>query len=304
MNSNSPKVSVIVTTHNRAHLLGRAVKSVLYQSYTGFELVIVDDASSDNTEEIVRGFDDKRIVYIRHGEEMGGPAARNTGIRSARGEYVAFLDDDDEWLPEKLERQVEKMESSPADVGLIYTGFVLVDDLKKKRERMVYPVYRGDLRGQLLRGSTIGSVSKVLVRKKCFEKAGFFDENLKSCQDWDMWKRISDHYTMDFVREPLTRIHAHERQISTDITSLILGRTSMIKKHMRELETHPDILIVHLKRLGKLNFINGAWREGMRWFGEAVKLNIFEAVKIAGWCVFELPIVKLRSRADSSREER
>ena len=102
----SPVVSVIIPTYNRAHLIGRAIRSVLDQTYQDWELIVVDDASTDDIPGIVKGFTDGRVKYIRHDENKGAAAARNTGIQAARGAYIAFLDSDDEWLPEKLERQV------------------------------------------------------------------------------------------------------------------------------------------------------------------------------------------------------
>src|SRR4030042_5052103 len=105
-----PTVSIIIPTYNRAHLVMRAINSVLDQSFQDFEIIIVDDASRDNTEKMVSGIRDKRIFYIRHEKNRGGSAARNTGIKQARGEYIAFLDSDDEWLPEKLEKQLKVLE--------------------------------------------------------------------------------------------------------------------------------------------------------------------------------------------------
>jgi glycosyltransferase involved in cell wall biosynthesis len=107
MENSSIAVSVVIPTYNRASLLGRAIKSVLEQTYQDFEIIVVDDASTDNTEEVVRNLRDRRIRYLRHEKNRGGSAARNTGIRAAWGQYIAFQDSDDEWLPEKLKKQME-----------------------------------------------------------------------------------------------------------------------------------------------------------------------------------------------------
>ena len=119
----NPKVSVVVTTYNRAALLPRAIRSVLAQTYEDYELIIVDDCSTDDTPDVIRTFVDSRIRVVRHAENTGQSAAINTGIRLARGEYIAFLDDDDEWVESKLLRQVRALDESDPRVGLVYTWF-------------------------------------------------------------------------------------------------------------------------------------------------------------------------------------
>src|SRR4030043_1337098 len=107
MNKAAPTVSVIIPTYNRAHLVGRSIRSVLNQTYQDLEVIVVDDGSKDNTAEIVRGITDPRIVFLKHEKNRGVSAARNTGLKAARGKYIAFQDSDDEWLPQKLEKQLE-----------------------------------------------------------------------------------------------------------------------------------------------------------------------------------------------------
>jgi len=288
MGNRPPKVSVLITTRNRPDLLGRAVESVLGQTYEDYELLIVDDASTDSTADAVEAFKDKRIRYVRRMVAGGGSAARNTGIKAAAGEYIAFLDDDDEWFPAKLEKQVAVIERAPKEVGLVYTGVEIDGKGWNRGLERVMPGARGDLRERLLRGSTIGSVSKVLARKECFFRAGMFDENLKSCQDWDMWLRIADFYRFDFVPEILARIHLHGEQISSNLGSMIPGRIMMVEKHMDRFRERPEILVIHLKRIGKLYCISGRWKEALRWFGRAVKVLPSEILKIIAWCVFGL----------------
>lgn len=304
MNEKPPTVSVIISTYNRAHMVGRAIRSVLGQTYRDFELIVVNDASTDHTDEVLNSFNDKRIRYVRFGENRGGPAARNTGIKMARGKYIAFLDDDDEWLPAKLEKQVEKMKDVTGEVGLIYSGSEVIADDSNTIQRRYHPEQRGNVHKRLLLGPMVGSVSNVLVKKECFIKVGLFDESLKSCQDWDMWKRISDHYEFDFVPEILSRIHLHPDQISSDLASLIPGRERMVEKYIEEFREHPEILVVHLKRLGKLHCINGTWKGAAYWFKEALKVNIFEIIKISAWCIIRLPVVKFYSRAKNFRKYR
>jgi len=128
MPEKNPTVSVIISTYNRAHLIGRAIQSVLNQTYQDFEVIVVDDGSTDNTEEIVKSFNDPRIRYIRHEKNKGAAAARNTGIKAARGKYIAFQDSDDEWLPEKLEKQMKVFENAPPEAGVVYTDMQRINE--------------------------------------------------------------------------------------------------------------------------------------------------------------------------------
>jgi glycosyltransferase involved in cell wall biosynthesis len=285
-----PLVSVVIPTYNRARLLERAVNSVLNQTYRDIELIVVDDASADDTAGVIGGFRDKRIRYMRHPSNRGAPAARNTGISNARGRYIGLLDDDDQWYPEKLEKQVSKFSEVSDAVGLIYSGYEVRDN-EGRLLRTYLPEARGDVRRRLLLGTPIGSPTP-LIRSICFQKAGLFDVFLKSCQDWDMWKRISEHYEFDYVPEILAIGYRHTGQISSDFSAMIPGRTRMVEKHLAEFRRHPEILVIHLKRLGKMHCINGTWREAIHWFGETLKVNPLEIFKIAAWCLFELPKVK------------
>ena len=125
---NSPLISVIVPTYNRGTLLGRAIRSVLEQSYRNIEVIVVDDASNDNSDMIIKGFSDKRLFYIRHDRNMGGAEARNTGIKAAKGEYIAFQDSDDEWVKDKLEKQIQVFNSANENIGVVHSGFLIVSD--------------------------------------------------------------------------------------------------------------------------------------------------------------------------------
>ncbi|NQT32168.1 MAG: glycosyltransferase [Candidatus Omnitrophica bacterium] len=296
INHSIPEVSVIISTCNRAHLVGRAIKSVLMQTFRNFELIVVDDASEDNTGEVVKSFQDERIKYVRHGSNEGAPHARNEGIKLAQGEYIAFLDDDDEWMTEKLEKQLNKIKTSPSKVGVIYSGIEVIEDGESDIGIKKCPEYKGDLRNQLLKRSTVGSVSKVLVKRECFDKAGMFDENLRSCQDWDMWLRISKYYEFDFAPEILVKIHMHGVQISRDLDALIAGRARMVEKHMSEFSQYPELIVVHLKRIGKLCCMKGDWIGAVSWFKRAIKINKLEIIKIIAWCIFELPLLALNRR--------
>ena len=293
----NPAVSVVISTYNRKNKLERALRSVSNQTFKDIEIMVVDNASTDGTAEMLLSIQDPRVRVIWHDTNKGGPAARNAGIRQARASLIALLDDDDAWMSEKLARQVEKIRQAPGVVGLVYVGSEIYDELAHRVLRVNRPCYRGQVYQRLLLSTILSSVSSVLVKRECFARAGLFDEELTSCQDWDMWLRIARHFEFDFVDETLVRINMHAEQISTDYNKLIPGRTRMVQKHAGEFKQYPGIYVVHLKRVGKLHCLNGTWRQGLSWFRQAVQVRPLEAFKITAWLIFEWPWVKLSAYA-------
>jgi len=226
-----PQVSVIIPTFSRAEVLPIAIRSVLNQTFQDLEILIVDDGSSDTTQAVVKSFDDDRIHYIRHPKPRGGAAARNTGIAHSRGEYVAFLDDDDEWYPHKLARQMEVMRRSEPEVAAVYSGYFVVERATGKIRGRMTPKFRGDLASELLRENPIGGTSCMLVRKDCLEKVGCFDEQLPSFQDYDLWIRISREFRFDYVEEPLLNYYLHPKKVWTNLDALTQGLEVMLNKY-------------------------------------------------------------------------
>jgi glycosyltransferase involved in cell wall biosynthesis len=227
----SPSVSVIIPTCNRAGLLPTAIRSVLNQTFSDFELIVVDDASDDSIDDVVKVFRDERVRWIRHDRRRGGAAARNTGIRNTGAEFVAFLDDDDEWHPDKLARQMSIMKNTDADVGAAYTGYEVVDrDTGAVRSQML-PEHRGYLSSVLLEGNCVGPTSSILMRRKCFETVGMFDERLVSFQEYDLWIRLSKAYRFDYVLERLFKYHVHGTRISTNPEAIFKGLDLLLQKY-------------------------------------------------------------------------
>ncbi len=198
-----PSVSVIVPSHNRARLLREALASVCGQEGAGqrfaMEVIVVDDGSTDATPDVVHQF--AGIKYIRLETNRGLPSARNVGIKASAGKYVAFIDDDDLWLPYKLALQVPVLEAHP-DVGVLY-GQVIV---RFGDAVYVWPKARTAQSGwvfhALLKGSFIAP-SSILVRREAYEKAGYFDESLRSNVDYDMSLRLAFHFPFKFVPGPV-----------------------------------------------------------------------------------------------------
>ena len=225
------RVSVIIPTYKRPLFLLQAIKSVLAQTIRDFEVIVVNDGSNDETENVVNSFQDKRIRYCCHKTPQGGAAARNTGIRMASGPYIAFLDDDDEWFPEKLRLQLEVIEHSPAEVGGIYTGYEKVEKETGRVVNQKFPQKKGYLFDDLMVENYIGTTSTMLLKKECFEKVGLFDERLPSMQDYDMWIRISREYKFEYLRALLLTYYIHREKISTNLEARFQGLAVVIEKY-------------------------------------------------------------------------
>ena len=200
MQEGSPTVSVVISTYNRADLVGRAIGSVINQTYRNLEIIVVDDHSTDNTEEVVKGFGESRLQYIRHERNKGGPAARNTGITAATGEYIAFLDDDDEWVENKIERQLQSVQDF---------GGVLCRSFIRGKNRMSRPYKKVTVNPlDLRKGFIFGGGTSILLARTVILKDTLFDEDLSSSQDWDLLIRLASKCKIAYINEPLVRYDA------------------------------------------------------------------------------------------------
>jgi len=262
-----PTISVVTPTYNRKEALARAIQSVLAQSYGGWELIVVDDASQDDPEDVVKSFADPRIIYVRHSQNRGGGAARNTGIAKAQGKYVAFLDSDDEWFPEKLARDVAAF--ADGQVALVYCGKELVDPDGNLLLRRI-PDWQGDVYRKLLAHDFIGSCSRVAVRKDVLDATGGFDESLPSGQDWDMWVRAARMGTVAGVAECLVRRHLGHPQISGSLKRIYQGHRMVVEKHLKELDS--ALLSRHWADLSAM-LMNYDLREGRKLAFASLKLR-------------------------------
>ena len=203
MNQVDPKVSAVITTHNRLELLKRAIDSVLGQTYKSLELIVVDDASTDGTKDYLES-QPIRYIHIPKEESKGGNYARNLGVKAARGEYVAFLDDDDYWLPEKIEKQVELIERM--DCELVHCGkrleIIEGDNVSFVDCRLNYDHW-GDMSKKILLTCCTATSSQIMVKRNALFDVGLFDESLKFWQDYELTIRLAQRKPFYFVDEPL-----------------------------------------------------------------------------------------------------
>ncbi len=243
-------VSVIIPSYNRAHVLPRAVKSVLAQTFQDFEIIIVDDCSKDNTLEVVRSFNDSRIRYIRHETNKGGNAARNSGIAAAKGEFIAFLDSDDQWMSTKLEKQIPLFNNPK--VGLVYCGFIFFEEGTGEGPKRL-TVCGADFKQDILVVNFVGTTSVAVVRKRLLEQINGFDVALRSCQDWDLYIRLSEICGFACVEEYLALYHIDRRvknQISTNPVSTVSGHLMILEKHSQRIQALPK-----QKRLRQIDYL-------------------------------------------------
>ena len=208
-----PVVSVIVPTHNRVGMIGETLQSILNQTFENFELIVVDNGSTDGTEEFVARFEDPRIRYHWQ-EDSGLPAnSRNVGIGMARGRFVAFLDSDDLWLPEKLELQVRCFEEHP-EAGLVYGDAVYMGQTDKEGKSLIRRMVGGNVFADLLVLNRIPTLT-AMVRQECLDEVGTFSENpgLRGAEDYHLWLRLAYRYPIYPVRRVVARYRVHESNL-------------------------------------------------------------------------------------------
>lgn len=207
-----PKVSVIIPTYNRLPMLKEAVQSVLVQDFEDFELIVVDDGSTDGTSEEMKRYGG-RINVIEHTGNRGVSAARNRGILNARGKFIAFLDSDDLWVKGKLKIQVSFLEDNP-HYPLCYTDEIWIRKGKRVNPMKKHSKYSGWIFEKCLPLCTI-SPSSSMMRKPLFSKVGLFDEALSVCEDYDFWLRVSARFPIFFInRKLIIKRGGHPDQLS------------------------------------------------------------------------------------------
>lgn len=221
-------ISVIIPTYNRAEKVVRAIDSVLRQTYKDFEIIVFDDGSTDNTEEVIGAITDKRLVFIPGKINRGAGAARNEGVKHAKGKYIAFLDSDDEWLPEKLEKQLEYIKCHP-EVGMVYGKMHVIDS--EREGDFPNAGIEGELEGNiylwLLRRNTIGAPT-MFIKKECFDAIGGFDESLKCLEDWEFSVRFAKEYRIGYIDEPLIVVHSTAGGVSSNTGGYFGTRCKMV----------------------------------------------------------------------------
>ena len=297
-----PLISVVIPNYNCARFIAAAIDSVLAQSYSNTEIIVVDDGSRDDSLSVLEKYGGG-IRVVRQSNQ-GVSAARNRGIAESRGSFIAFLDADDEWYPDKLTRQIALFDRPV--VGLVYCSVEYVDEsgrslgtnLTGRRGRVLREI-------ALLRGTIVlAGGSTAVVRRECFDKAGFFDREMSTAADWDMWRRIACYYEIDVVREPLIRYRLRpasmHRNVDIFAHDMLHGFSTMFAdpaaSEVRKLRRRAYSTL-YLMLSGSYLYA-GRW---MKCFGYAMRSIVTWPLNIT--YVAAMPIRRLQRRVFGNRAE-
>jgi len=293
-NTHQPLVSVVIPCYNRENFVADAIESVLKQTYQNFEVILVDDGSADHTENVIQRYlSDPRIRFYKHDVNRGIAAARNTGIKNAKGEFIALLDSDDMWLPKKIETQVEILsQDTIGELGVVWTDAYYTDQLGNKRTSDAkIPADLNALFGDaLLRRIFMGNfiiAGTSMIRRSCFDRIGFFDEQLRGgSDDCDLWIRLAPYFQFRYLASPLAVIRLHE------------GNYSSIERHFQDqvviiakaISRNPEIAALKQKKLSQLHhslgthyFEKGNSPRAREHFWKSIKANPFNVKPLVKW---------------------
>ncbi|MUG99156.1 glycosyltransferase [Scytonema sp. UIC 10036] len=219
-----PKISVIIPAYNAKRTILETIQSVQQQTFSNFEIIVINDGSTDNTLELLQSVKDKRLKVFSY-ENGGLPVARNRGITHAMGEFLAFLDADDKWTPDKLELQLTALQER-SEAGLAYSWTYYWYEEQNSVSPSTPVFFEGNVQANLLVNNFIANGSNPLIRKQAIESTGEFDPTLKSCEDWDYWLRLATHW--NFVVVPKHQVYYRISSISMSSKVNVMEEAALI----------------------------------------------------------------------------
>ena len=277
-------ISIIMPTYNRGYIIKKAIESVIRQTYSKWELIIIDDASDDNTEEIVGFIKDSRIIYIKNSKNKGANYSRNLGCEIAKGEYFAFLDSDNYWNPQKLERQVNILINSDDKVAFVFCRMEVTNRITQIIPNDDFDIAM--LRKTLCKRNVIDT-NTVLIKRSVFEKVGGFDNDMPRIQDWEIFFRIIviHQYSVKYVPLVLDYNFIQPNSISMDDRKYIDAILLFLKKHMKFLDV--DTFIEHVLLIKSNNLTNSDYdrlcdiiEKGYNVYGIIILHKLFDKLYI------------------------
>jgi len=273
------KISVIIPTHNRPELLKRAVQSVLNQSFQDFEIIVVDDGLEKRANKIIEKINDKRVFYFQNKQNLGASASRNIGIKKSKGEFITFLDDDDEFYPNKLEKQYKVIQDNLKKIDFVYC----LADIYSQQSGEIISTQNHNLRGgiqnlfeEALALNIAIAMPSIFCKKNKVLEIGGFDEGFSNAEDKDFFLKLSKNSLGFFQKEALVKVNLSQDEssrLSGNLISRISGRELLIKKYKDELNKRPQILSKHLFLLALLYQENRNFKKANQLFFQSWKLN-------------------------------
>ena len=244
-------IDVVIPAYNAENFIAQTLRSVVLQNIAINNIIVVNDGSTDSTqacvEQFIKDHPNQTITLINQ-DNAGLSAARNAGIRRSNASFLAFLDADDLWKTNKLSSQIKLFsESKNSQLGVVYCAYDLINEAGEKilsnAKNTITPNLRGNVYHSLLKGNFIsGSGSGVLIKRKVFDSIGLFDENLKACEDWDMWLRIARSYQFDFINTILLSIRVHQNNMQKDFLRMLSAELMVLNKFSERNENNPFLL--------------------------------------------------------------
>lgn len=284
-----PVVTVIVPVYNRANSIGKAIHSVLAQAFEEWELIVIDDCSTDGTREAIKGFNDPRVKLLSTHQNSGAALARNVGLRNAKGQLITFLDSDDEYNPNFLNRLVEKSKEASLNVGIFWSGYIIVRMnggvttkcryfWKPDRDVSPYLAFLRDLK--------IGVGAGIAIRKFVFDEVGCFDENLRAAEDTDLFLRISQRFSYAYIEDYLITINqSGTDRLSKRFDKIAQAYNVIIPKHLSEIEKHRELRLKYFYKAMWLNYHLGDRKLARSFFSKLLPDNYFN---LQAWFIFLL----------------
>ena len=280
-----PLVTVVTVTRNRADLIGRCIKSILTQTYVNFEHIIVDGASNDNTEEVVKSFNDYRIHYIKTDNSHSSQVdCYDIAFENARGKYICFLDDDDEYLPVKIEKQVELIESLPEEYGLVYCWMSYYDSKTGRFIKQHSPHVSGNVSLEVVETPVVSGTPTFLIKTEAFMRLGGWVsmEETGVMSDWAFGARFCQHYKVDYIPESMIKVyvnHGHIRMTDSAnyyrnvIPKEIKFHTYFLDTYETIFNKYPGKVWYHYTRLIVLYIYQGYYRKAWYYYVKLLKVR-------------------------------
>lgn len=280
-NYNTPIFSIITPTNNRLEFLRRNIRSVINQSFGNYEHIIIDDSGCDSSANIVLEFCDNRIIYVKHDRCRGAAAAYNTGIKKSKGQYITFLDDDDEYFPDFLQEVCNFFTEDNNETGFIWTGICRTKDSGKGNittNTLSWPEQFLNEESGLIAATSIGNGFGVCIKKECIDTIGLFDENLRMSSDTEYLFRLAENFSFKVLSKTLVKIHKHNRSQLTDSENdieRIRCYEIIMERNRNILDKYPSLLSEHFNSLAGLCYRSGNKKKGRTLIFSIIKRNPF-----------------------------